>query len=531
MTADQRVYLKQNVQVDPLINQWYAWSYLVPPATRSMYVAKHHLKIMQSFLSAPQIHVAALKNPSMLGGPFMNYGPSKVREVKTLLDRILKEQADLLALAEAIKSLDSLLEAKADGNSLEALYAEVPAPLRGHVELVYDLNNSPSFRLLESLLYASKYYQEDSQSIGLSTSDSDDRPFVFSTPKLEDEDWLHLHVPFRSIALDELFRMKRQPQPYGMITDLLNIEAPQEERFSSFFTQETPVPPPRFNERSVRIKYFGHACLLIESRGVRILTDPVISYKHSNGIERYSYQDLPESIDYVLLTHNHQDHVMFETLLQIRHLVKTVVIPRSGALGLADPSLKLILKHLGFANVVTLEEMEALPVEGGEIVSVPFLGEHGDLNVLTKTSYLVRLDGHGVHCLADSNNIDPVMYERVRDLVGPVDAMFIGMECKGAPFSWLYGPLLTRPIARKMDEARRLNGSNCSRGIGIVDILKPDRVYVYAMGQEPWLTHVTSIQYTDESYQIVESNNLVDSCRARGLESERLFGQKEIVLG
>jgi hypothetical protein len=39
-----------------------------------------------------------------------------------------------------------------------------------------------------------------------------------------------------------------------------------------------------------------------------------------------------------------------------------------------------------------------------------------------------------------------------------------------------------------------------------------------------------SIQYTDESYQIVESNKLVDSCRARGLESERLFGQKEIVL-
>jgi hypothetical protein len=122
------------------------------------------------------------------------------------------------------------------------------------------------------------------------------------------------------------------------------------------------------------------------------------------------------------------------------------------------------------------------------------------------------------------------MYERLRDLVGHVDAMFIGMECRGALFSWLYGPLLTRPIARKMDETRRLNGSNCSRGIGIIDILKPDRVYVYAMGQEPWLTHVTSIQYTDESYQIVESNKLVDSCRARGLESERLFGQKEIVL-
>jgi hypothetical protein len=118
----------------------------------------------------------------------------------------------------------------------------------------------------------------------------------------------------------------------------------------------------------------------------------------------------------------------------MRHLVKTIVIPRSGALGLADPSLKLILKQLGFSNVVTMEEMEVLPVEGGEIVSVPFLSEHGDLNVLTKTSYLVRLDGRGVYCLADSNNIDPVMYERVRELVGHVDAMFIEQARRFLPW-------------------------------------------------------------------------------------------------
>jgi hypothetical protein len=50
------------------------------------------------------------------------------------------------------------------------------------------------------------------------------------------------------------------------------------------------------------------------------------------------------------------------------------------------------------------------------------------------------------------------------------------------------------------------------------------------MGQEPWLTYLTSIQYTDQSRPIVDSNKLVAECRKNGLTSERLFGQKEILL-
>jgi hypothetical protein len=66
--------------------------------------------------------------------------------------------------------------------------------------------------------------------------------------------------------------------------------------------------------------------------------------------------------------------------------------------------------------------------------------------------------------------------------------------------------------------------------MGIVERLRPKQVYVYAMGQEPWLTYLTSIQYTEESRPIVESNRLVAECRERGLASERLYGSKEIEL-
>ena len=63
----RNVYLKPNVWVEPLFNQWYAWTNLIAPATSSMYVANLHLKIMQSFVASPQLHVAALKNPANLG--------------------------------------------------------------------------------------------------------------------------------------------------------------------------------------------------------------------------------------------------------------------------------------------------------------------------------------------------------------------------------------------------------------------------------------------------------------------------------
>ena len=96
--------------------------------------------------------------------------------------------------------------------------------------------------------------------------------------------------------------------------------------------------------------------------------------------------------------------------------------------------------------------------------------------------------------------------------------------------SWLYGSLITRPMVRKNDQSRRFDGSTFDKAISIVDLLKPKQVYVYAMGQEPWCSFLTSIQYTDESRPIVESNQLVAECQKRGITSERLYLRKELML-
>jgi hypothetical protein len=89
---------------------------------------------------------------------------------------------------------------------------------------------------------------------------------------------------------------------------------------------------------------------------------------------------------------------------------------------------------------------------------------------------------------------------------------------------------MTRPISRKQDQARRLNGSNYERGVELISRFNPRQAYVYAMGQEPWLTYLTSIEYTEQSRPIMDSGKLVEDCRGRGIASERLYGHRELTL-
>ncbi|MEO0647055.1 MAG: thioester reductase domain-containing protein, partial [Cyanobacteria bacterium J06650_10] len=105
-----------------------------------------------------------------------------------------------------------------------------------------------------------------------------------------------------------------------------------------------------------------------------------------------------------------------------------------------------------------------------------------------------------------------------------------GMECDGAPFTWAYAPLLMRAISHRQAQARRLDGSNAERAQALIDRLNPAQVCVYAMGQEPWLTYITSIEYAPDDAPIIESNRLVEHCRAQGRECDRPFGKKQIEL-
>lgn len=527
---NHKLYLRPNIVLEPLVDQWYAWSHLISPATAAMNIAGRHLKIMESYLASPQVHVAATKNPAMLGGPFMDYEGERVEEVRHLLETTRRERAHMIAFSEAVKALDELLRTEATGYSLEPLCEKVPDILKGYVELTYDLNNNPSFRVIEPLLYRSPFYNLESQSLMLSVITEDDRPFVLSTPRLKSSHSVHLRLPFDHPGVDQLFKMKSTPQTFSYIKDALGLPDQDDALFSSFLTETPPPPYEPYTGNGLRWRYFGHACILIESKDISILSDPVLSYTYESDISRYTYRDLPDVIDYVLITHNHQDHILFETILQLRHKIKTIIVPRSGGGALQDPSLKLMLNNIGFDNVVEMDELEEIPIQGGCLLGLPFLGEHADLNIRTKLGYSVRLGRHSLLLAADSCNIEPRLYDHVVKWTGAMDVCFLGMECDGAPLTWVYGPLLTKAIDRKMDRSRRLAGSNYERALSIVDRFDFRDVYVYAMGQEPWLNYIMKIKYTEQSNPIVASNRLIQDCQSRGIVAERLFGEKEILL-
>jgi len=79
--------------------------------------------------------------------------------------------------------------------------------------------------------------------------------------------------------------------------------------------------------------WFGHSSYFIQLDGKRILVDPVFSGNASpipgtnkafKGTDRYQVADLPP-IDYLFISHDHYDHIDYETLIALRDKVKKVI--------------------------------------------------------------------------------------------------------------------------------------------------------------------------------------------------------------
>jgi L-ascorbate metabolism protein UlaG (beta-lactamase superfamily) len=473
------------------------------------------------------------RHPGFRGGPYVDHeGPSE--QIELLLDSTKRELREFIALAAAIEVTANRLNNLSDAGSLEPHYATLPEPLRGLTELRYDLSHRASLRLIEPLVHA-KLCTSRVQSVLVRRHPHDARPFALSTPRFESVGSIHARLSFCSEELRALLRAREcgvAPEELRAalaphVTDPCSLL----DRIMSLTEPDAGVnPPPRACHEAMDIRYFGHACLLIEVQGTSVMVDPAIAPQLRGGVPRYSLRELPERIDLVLLTHNHQDHVLLETLLQLRDRIQTIVVPRTSGDGILDISLRLILGRCGFRHVADLGELESISKGAVVVTGIPFLGEHGDLSVVGKLGYAIRGAGVTAVALADSNNLDPRLYQLIRAELGPVGALFIGMECAGAPVSWLYGPCFQQPLPRTADQARRLNGSDCARALAVVDALGPHGIFVYAMASEPWMAHVSSVSYDRHSIPIVESNSFLKILRKRGLVAERLYGCRHIRL-
>lgn len=520
--------LAPDVLAEPLVLDWHAWAYLLSPATYALYAASSHVKLLKAFATTPQLHVNALKNRAMRGGPYVDLPMSSVPGVKALLETTTAALGPQTELVEGLKGLERLLSEEAKGYSLEGLYKRVPAVLRGFVELVYDLYDNPSARFVEGLMFQSRFYDPSRQSVRLSRQSPDGRPFGLTTPRLAADDELTLRVPFASPALDALYAARHTPADPAAIAAALGLGGADAAQLARFFQSAPPEKPAPAG--APRLRYFGHGCVLVEAEGTTILVDPVLSTQAKDGPARFTLADLPERIDAVLVTESLPDHFVLETLLELRHRTKQFIVPRSGGGSLCDPSLKLVLQHAGFTNVREVGELETVRVGAAEVTPLPFLGKHADLDVRTKLGFVVAAAGKRVMFLSEASAVEPRVYERIASLVGKTDVMFVGTS-EGGPMSWFYGPLFVRPLVRKNDLARRTDGSDAERALRLVDIFEPKTVYAYALGSEPWVSHVVAVPPAEGSRAFVEADKLVAACKERGIAAERLGGSRVLPLG
>ncbi len=528
MNNNSLYYLKEDIYFEPLNNHWYAYPYVLAPATAARHMVHTHRRLMNSFVKNYKLHIIGASQAGTAGSEFLDCDESQISEIKLLVEQIDTEHGQIVAFSAAIDDLNKLLKAHVSGESIEHLYQQIPVPLQGLVELTMDLDHNPGYRFFESLLYKSEFYKPSMQSLRFGSLEKvAQRPFVLSTPRLADDDHLHIAVDFNDDIMDTLSRARLEPLSGGTIKALfegyplrggLAVEA--------LFTEHPPQSTHQPVTEGIRFSYIGHAGFLLETAEVAILIDPVIASRDdANGKGILSFSDLPPKIDYLCITHGHLDHANIESLLQLRHKTDKVLLPRNNGGSLADPSLKLMLKTLNF-NVLEMDDMDVLDIAGGQLISIPFLGEHGDLNVRSKTAWHFKLLGKSIFVGADSSNLDPNMYQRIYQQIKPVDIMAIGMECVGAPYTWIYGALYSRTVGRKIRESRRLNGSGFEQAINIVNVFKPDEVYLYALGLEPWYRYFMGIEYDENSEQLKQTSQMVAECTTRGLVVEKLYGQK-----
>jgi len=522
----QPQYLRPEVVVEPLVHHWYAIPHLLPPQSASLKFAFKFLPLLRSFAGSPKLHAQALQNPAMSGGAFVAIDPARVEEIRGLIESTESSLAELLALGKALRELDALLQTEQSGESLEPLYPKVPSRLRGYVELVHDLKHRPGMRPLEGLLYKSPYYAERHQQLSFSIPATEQRAFAQTTPRLAGPDRLVCAVPFRDPALDALFDLRWRPGAVDPVADAIGLAPADRERFHALFTETPPAPRPRYEGPGVRVRYGGHSCVLFETREGAVLTDPTLPSAFEGGPARFTFTDLPERIDAVVLSHAHPDHVWIESLLQLRARVGTVFVPKSGG-NLVDPSLALLLRTLGFQDVRELDECEEAALPGGTLTSVPALGEHADLPIRTKHSMWFRFGKSAFLLTGDANMPEPTLYQHLRTHYGAPDVLFLGMEATGAPMSWGYGEFFSAPPPRKIDQSRRLNSVDFERAAQLVDLLQPKEVYVYAMGREPWTAHLMGMDQDEKLPHMVGSTRLVEHCRQRGLTADRPFGRME----
>lgn len=116
-----------------------------------------------------------------------------------------------------------------------------------------------------------------------------------------------------------------------------------------------PPPPAYIDENRIRITYINHATVLLQMDSINILTDPIwsdyagpVSFMAAHRVRKPGLilDNLPP-IDFILITHDHFDHLDFPTLEKLLEKHNPIILT-----GLGNSKR---LKSLNYESIVELD--------------------------------------------------------------------------------------------------------------------------------------------------------------------------------
>jgi L-ascorbate metabolism protein UlaG (beta-lactamase superfamily) len=187
------------------------------------------------------------------------------------------------------------------------------------------------------------------------------------------------------------------------------------------------------------IVWFGHSSYFIQVDGKKMLVDPIFSGRSSpvkfttksyTGSDVYTTDDIPE-VDYLFLTHDHWDHLDYETVSKLRPKVKRIIT----GLGVGAH-----LEHWGYpAKVITeCDWYETIDLtDGFKVRTFPtrhFSGRGLKRNQVLWMSFLLETPCMKIYMGGDSGY--DTHFKQVGELHGPVDLAIL--ECGQYDKNWKY---------------------------------------------------------------------------------------------
>jgi L-ascorbate metabolism protein UlaG (beta-lactamase superfamily) len=172
-----------------------------------------------------------------------------------------------------------------------------------------------------------------------------------------------------------------------------------------------------------RLTWVGHATVLLELGGARLLTDPLLRPRLGH-LRRHGARPRPEmteDIDAVLVSHVHLDHLDVRSLRTMARTARVIAPAGAGKL----------LRRIGFTEVDEVVAGDSVTVAGAAITALPAVhdGRRGPLGAAVETLGYEIVGGQRVYFAGDTE-----LFEGMRSFAGRFDIALLPV--------WGWGPSL-----------------------------------------------------------------------------------------